>query len=303
MRLLNGRLSFLLLLLGIIAIPAGAQEFNMTVQVNAQNIAQPERSIFKTLETSLQEFINNTKWTQTAYSDEERINGALIFVVTNLDGNRFQGNFQLSVSRPVFNSTYTSTIFNYKDNDINFEYIENAPFFYNDNQFENNLTSLVTFYAFTILGLDADTFALKGGQKYHEEAQQIVNLAQSSRNIGWNPGDGNGLISRYRLNSDLLSDTYKEYREIMYDYHLNGMDKFALNPKQVKQDLQTYIMKFENLNSRRPNSLLQRTFFDAKADEITNIYTAGPAVNIAKFKESLQSLAPNQSVKWRSIKV
>ena len=118
----------------------------MTVQVNAQNIAQPDRSVFKTLETSLQEFINNTKWTDKAYADEERINGALIFVVNNFENNRFQGNFQLSVSRPVYNSTYTSTIFNYKDNDISFEYIENAPLFYNSNQFESNLSSLVTFY-------------------------------------------------------------------------------------------------------------------------------------------------------------
>ncbi|BAO55883.1 type IX secretion system protein PorD [Nonlabens marinus] len=303
MRLLNVRVSIVSLLCWFIAFSTMAQEFNMTVQVNAQNIAQPDQTIFKTLETSMQEFINNTKWTEKNYDEEERINGALIFVVTNYDNNRFQGNFQLSVSRPVYNSTYTSTIFNYKDNDISFEYIENSPFFYNDNQFQSNLTSLVTFYVYTVLGIDGDTFALKGGQKYHEEAQQIVNLAQSSRNIGWNPGDGNGLISRYRLNNDLLSDTYKEYREIMYDYHINGMDKFALNPKEVKQNLQGYIMKFEELNSRRPNSLLQRTFFDAKADEITSIYTGGPAVNIAKFKETLQDLAPNQSTKWRSIKV
>lgn len=293
-------IGMLLLFLGFTSM---AQEFNMTVQVNAQNIAQPDQSIFKTLETSLQEFVNNTKWTPIEYKAEERIDAALIFVVTNFDNNRFQGNFQLSVSRPVYNSTYTSTIFNYKDNDISFEYVENSPLFYNANQFENNLTSLVSFYVYTILGLDGDTFALKGGQKWHEEAQKIVNLAQSSRNVGWNPNDGNGLISRYRLNNDLLTDAFKEYREIMYDYHINGMDRFALNPKEVKQNLQTYIMKFEQLNSRRPNSLLQRTFFDAKADEITNIYTGGPAVNIAKFKESLQDLAPNQSSKWRTIKV
>ena len=280
-----------------------AQEFNMTVQVNAQNIAQPDRSVFKTLETSLQEFINNTKWTDKAYADEERINGALIFVVNNFENNRFQGNFQLSVSRPVYNSTYTSTIFNYKDNDISFEYIENAPLFYNSNQFESNLSSLVTFYVYTILGIDADTFALNGGQQYHEEAQLIVNLAQSSRNIGWNPGDGNGRVSRYRLNSDLLSDTFKEYREVMYDYHLNGLDQMALNPKEVKQNLQKTILKFEAMNQRRPNSLLQRTFFDAKSDEIIDIYTDGPAVNISELKESLQKLAPNQNVKWRTIKV
>ncbi len=282
---------------------AAGQEFNMTVQVNTLNLAQPDQSVFKSLETSLQEFINNTKWTDREYQEEERIDGALIFVVNNFDGNRFQGNFQISASRPVFNATYTTTTFNYKDNDISFEYLENEPLFYNKNQFESNLTSLITFYLYTILGIDADTFELKGGQRYHEEAQEIVNLAQTSRNIGWNPGDGNGRISRFRLNSDLLSDTFKEYREVMYEYHLKGMDRFALNPKEVKQQLQESILKFEAMNQRRPNSLLQRTFFDAKADEITDIFTGGPTVNIAQFKEALQKLAPNQNVKWRSIKV
>lgn len=293
---------FSLLVLLCSAVVMG-QELNMTVQVNAQNIAQPDRTIFKTLETSLQEFINNTKWTDKNYAEEERIDGALIFVVSNFDNNRFQGNFQLSVSRPVFNSTYSSTIFNYKDNDISFEYIENAPLFFNANQFENNLNSLISFYVYTILGINADTFALNGGQEYHEQAQDIVNLAQSSRNIGWNPGDGNGRVSRYRLNDDLLSDTFKEYREVMYNYHLNGLDKFALNAKEVKQDLQGYLLMFETMNQRRPNSLLQRTFFDAKSDEIMDIYTDGPAVNISELKESLQKLAPNQNVKWRRIKV
>lgn len=280
-----------------------AQELNLTVQVNAQNIAQPDQSIFKTLETSLQEFINNTKWTDREVADEERIEGALIFIVNNFDNNRFQGNFQLSASRPVYNSTYTSTIFNYKDNDINFEYVESAPLFYNASQFESNLNSLITFYVYTILGIHADTFALKGGQEYHEQAQNIVNLAQSSRNVGWNPTDGNGRVSRYRLNDDILSDAFKEYREVMYNYHLNGLDKFALNAKETKQRMQEYILLFQEMNQRRPNSLLQRTFFDAKADEITDIYTDGPPVNISNLKESLQQLAPNQNTKWRTIKV
>jgi hypothetical protein len=303
MKLSNGLFKLVIVALLSFAIPATAQEFNMTVQVNAQNVTQPDLPIFEVLETSLQEFFNNTKWTDREYNDEERINGSLIFVVNEYDSNRFQGNFQLSLSRPVFNSSYSTTTFNYKDNDIAFEYVEFSPLFYNANQFESNLTSLISFYAYTMLGIDADTFELQGGQEYHEEAQRIVTLAQTSRNIGWNPNDGNGRTSRFRLNVDLLSDTFKEYREVMYNYHINGLDKFALNPKQVKQDLQTYITSFEDMKSRRPNSLLQRTFFDAKADEIVNIYTGGPTVNVSDFKQSLQDLAPNQSSKWRRIKV
>lgn len=292
--------SILLALFAVFAVQA--QEFNFTVQVNAQNVAQPDQSIFKTLETSMQEFLNNTKWTDQKYGDEEKINASLVFVVTSFDNDRFKGNFQLSASRPVFNSSYTSPIFNYKDNDIAFEYVEYAPFFYNENQFESNLISLISFYVYTILGIDADTFELRGGQSFHEEAQNIVNLAQGTQGVaGWKPSDG--LISRFRLNDDMLSETYKEYREVMYLYHLKGLDKFANDPKAGKIILKEHIKQLEELNARRPNSLLQRTFFDAKADEIMSIYSSGPSIDIRELKSTLQKLAPNQSSKWRFIKV
>lgn len=279
-----------------------AQEFNFSVQVNAENVAQPDQTIFKTLETSLQEFLNNTKWTDQNFKDEEKINASLVFVVTTFDNDRFRGNFQISASRPVFNSSYTTSLFNYRDDDIAFEYVEFAPFFYNENQYENNLISLISYYTYTILGIDADTFELRGGQEFHQEAQNIVSLAQSSQGtIGWKASDG--LISRFRLNDDMLSETYKEYREIMYYYHIKGLDTFAKDPKAGKIILKKYIQRFEELNSRRPNSLLQRAFFDAKADEIMSIYSSGPAVDIRDLKASLQKLAPNQSSKWRNIKV
>jgi hypothetical protein len=300
MKLLRGLLSSCFLLFW--AALALGQELNMTVQINAQNVAQPDQTIFKTLETSIQEFLNNTKWTDQKYRDEEKINGSLVFVVTSYDNDRFQGNFQVSVSRPVYNSSYSTPIFNYKDDDIAFEYVEYAPFFYNSNQFENNLISLVSFYAYTILGVDADTFENQGGQTFYEEAKNIVNLAQSSvGTAGWKPTDG--LISRYRLNDDVLSETYKEYREVMYKYHLKGLDTFAKDAKAGKIILKNHISLFEELNQRRPNSLLQRTFFDAKADEIANIYSSGPTVDIRDLQSTLQKLAPNQTSKWRRIKV
>lgn len=279
-----------------------AQELNFTVQVNAQNVAQPDQTIFKTLQTSMQEFLNNTKWTDQKFNDEEKINASLVFVVNSYDNDRFRGNFQISASRPVFNSSYTSPIFNFKDDDVAFEYVEYAPFFYNKNQFENNLISLVSFYAYTVLGIDADTFELNGGQVFHKEAQTIVNLAQGSQGvIGWKASDG--LISRFRLNDDMLSDTYKEYRQVMYSYHLKGLDAFSKDSKAGKIILKKHIQLFTELNNRRPNSLLQRIFFDAKADEIMSIYSSGPATDIRELKATLQKLAPNQSSKWRNIKV
>ncbi|MFB0904484.1 MAG: DUF4835 family protein [Nonlabens sp.] len=300
MKLLKGFCS-LVIALGTVC-SCYAQEFNFTVQVNAQNVVQPDQSIFKTLETSLQEFLNNTKWTDQKFKEEEKINASLVFVVTAYDNDRFRGNFQISVSRPVFNSSYTTPVFNFKDNDIAFEYVEYAPFFYNRNQYENNLISLISFYTYTVLGIDGDTFELRGGQTFHEEAQNIVNLAQGSQGVeGWKASDG--LISRFRLNDDMLSETYKEYREVMYSYHLKGLDTFSKDSKAGKILLKKHIQKFNELHDRRPNSLLQRTFFDAKADEIMSVYSSGPAVDIRQLKETLQKIAPNQSSKWRNIKV
>lgn len=272
------------------------------MQVNAQNVAQPDQSIFKTLESSIQEFYNNTKWTDQKFKNEEKINCSVVFIITKYDNDRFEGNLQVSVSRPVFNSAYVTPVFNYKDQDIVFDYVEFAPLFYNDNQFETNLISILSYYAYTFLGLDADTYSLRGGQKFHEEAQNIVNLAQGNSGAGgWNPSDG--LISRYRLNDDILSDTYKEFREVLYQYHRKGMDTFAGDQKFAKSAVKKYILRLNDLQARRPNSLLQRVFFDAKADEISSIFSGGPTIDIKELKESLIKLSPNQSTKWRSIKV
>ena len=152
-----------------------------------------------------------------------------------------------------------------------------------------------------MLGIDGDTFALNGGQDHHLEAQRIVSLAQQSNSIGWKATDGQG--TRFQLNDDMLSQTFKEYREVMYSYHSKGMDLFADDQKKAKTFLSTEILKLKALNSRRPNSLIQRLFFDAKADEIVSIFSGGPPVDIRELKTTLQQLAPNQSSKWRNIKV
>lgn len=277
-----------------------AQEFNATVQVNPQNIAQPDQPIFKTLQNAIQDFFNNTKWTNQEFGKNEKINCAIVFVVDEYDNDRFRGNFQISMSRPVFNSSYSTPIFNYKDVQIAFEYVEYAPLFYNANQYENNLLSLLSFYAFTMLGIDGDTFEPYGGQQSHIEAQRIVNLAQGAQIEGWRPTDG--LISRFRLNDDMLSDTYKEYREIMYGYHIKGLDLFADDATKAKTEIKNQIIRFEDLNNRRPNSLLQRIFFDAKAIEISSVFSEGPFIDTRALKNTLQKLAPNQSTSWRTIK-
>lgn len=277
-----------------------AQELNGVFTVNVQRISQPDQPIFKTLQNSVQEFLNNTKWTKEDFEDVERINYAIVLDVLEYDNDRFRANLEISMTRPVFNAGYTTPTFNYRDQQVTFEYIEFAPLFYNENQYENNLASLLSFYVYTMLGVDGDTFALRGGQKYHEEAQRIVNLAQGAQIEGWRPQDG--LISRFRLNDDMLSETYKEYRDIMYNYHRKGLDIFASDAKKAKTELVTQIKNFEALQSRRPNSLLQRIFFDAKAPEIASIFSGGPVMDTRELKGVLQKLSPTQSSSWRIIK-
>ncbi|TFG74877.1 MAG: DUF4835 family protein, partial [Flavobacteriales bacterium] len=151
-----------------------AQELNCTITVNSDQVSLTNRQIFKTLERSLNDFINKNKWTNRALKDNEKINAQMFVTITDFDSNRFKGTLQIQSSRPVFNTSYETPIFNYKDNDFDFEYIEFQPFVFNENVYDSNLVSVISYYVYVILGLDADTFSLEGGNDYYRVAQKIV---------------------------------------------------------------------------------------------------------------------------------
>ncbi|CAM4303485.1 type IX secretion system protein PorD [Zobellia nedashkovskayae] len=276
-----------------------AQEMNCVVTINADQVSQTNQQIFKTLERSLNDFINKNKWTNRTYKDNERINSQMFITITNYESNRFEGNIQIQSSRPVFNTSYETPIFNYKDNQLNFEYIEFQPLVFNENVFESNLVSVVSFYVYTMLGLDADTFSLEGGTEYFRKAQQITTQAQGSNYTGW---DQNSDRSRFELVDNLLSNTYREYRIAMYNYHRKGLDILGDNNSTGKQVIAGTMKLFETMIKRRPNAFLIQTFFDAKSDEIQNIFSDGPKVDIVQLKETLNSIAPLYSSTWNDIK-
>ena len=184
-----------------------AQELNCVVTVNSDQVAQTNQQIFKTLERSLNDFVNKTKWTNRVYKDNERVNAQMYITITEYESNRFKGNIQIQSSRPVFNTSYETPIFNYKDNQFNFEYIEFQPLVFNENVFESNLVSVMAYYAYVILGLDADTFSLEGGSESFRKAQNIVTQAQSSSSLGWSQSSDR---SRFELVDNLMSNTYRE---------------------------------------------------------------------------------------------
>lgn len=275
-----------------------AQELNATITVNADQVSQTNQQIFKTLERSLNDFINKSKWTNRVYKENEKVNAQMFITITEYEGDRFEGNLQIQSSRPVFNTSYESPLFNYKDNQFNFRYIEFQPLVFNENVFESNLVAVVAYYAYLMLGLDADTFALEGGDDMYRKAQAIVSQAQGTNYSGWNQSTDR---SRFELVDNLLSNTYKEYRIAMYNYHRKGMDILGDNNSTGKQVIAGTMKLFETMIKRRPNAFLVQTFFDAKSEEIQNIFSDGPKVDIVKLKETLNRIAPLYSSTWNDI--
>ena len=218
----------------------------------------------------------------------------------NSGNNNFEATIQVQSSRPVFNSNYDTPIFNFNDRQFNFEYTEFQPLNYNPNEFQSNLVSVLAFYAYTMIGLDASTFSLGSGEPYFVEARRIVSTAQQGNDVGWNATDGPQ--SRYRLNEDLLSPNFKPFHEIMYAYHRTGLDYFSENQKDAKQSMAITLTLFQGLYNKRPNNFLTRVFFDAKAEEIASIYSDGPQVSITELIDALNRVAPTKSTFWRQIK-
>lgn len=279
---------------------AGSQELNCTVNVIAQQTGNDNNVVFKTLEKQLNEFINNTQWTEKGFSPEERINCSMVINVTSYANDRFNATLQVSSSRPVFNSTYSSPVYNYNDKDFNFQYLEFQNLVYNPLQFESNLISVLSFHVFMILGMDADSFAMNGGDEFFAQAQTIANYSQQLNGQGWKLEDG--LQSRFALIDNLLSPTFKEIRSTMYNYHISGLDIMADDAKKGKAQVISTLTELQKIHKRRPNSYLLRVFFDAKSDELMDILSGGPSVNITDAVDILNRIAPMHSQKWRNIK-
>ncbi|WP_406684127.1 DUF4835 family protein [Seonamhaeicola sp. MEBiC1930] len=283
-----------------IAISGFSQELNCNVVVNAQLTGNENFPIFKTLEKQLTEFVNNTKWTNKTFLPQERIDCSMVLTISNYSGESFQATLQVQSSRPVYGSSYSTPIYNFNDKNFNFRYLEYQNLIFNPTQFQSNLVSVLAFHVYMILALDADSFSANGGDAYLKQAQTIMNYSQQGNFLGWKLEDG--LQSRFTLMDNIMSPTFKEYRQVINNYHRQGLDVMSENAKEAKENISNALKMFQIMNRRRPNSFLQRTFFDAKADEIAQIFSGGPNVNIASLKEILQKVAPMHSSKWQSIK-
>jgi hypothetical protein len=279
---------------------ANSQELKAIVSINTDQVTSVNPQIFKNLEKQVFDFLNNTKFSEKVVKQNEKINCSFFFIVTKFESNNFEASLQVNSSRPVYNSTFTTPILNINDKDVSFKYIEFENLIYDQNAFTSNLVSILSFYANVIIASDADTFSDKGGTDSYETALNITNVAQSSGFSGW--VQTGKKTTRFNLISDLMSNTFDPYREAMYEYHIKGLDKMADELKQGKLGIVNAIDTLLKLHKVRPNSLLARTFFDTKTDEIVDIFNGGPGIDTVQVRENLATISPLNASKWNKIR-
>ena len=277
-----------------------AQELNAQVIVNSDLVNQTNQQIFKTLERSLNEFLNTQVWTNKELLNQEKITCSFVLNLSNYNNDQFEATLQVQSQRPIFDTNYDTPIFNFLDRDVVFSYQEFQPLFFNQSSFESNLVSLLSFYVYVIIGLDADTFIENGGSIYYQQALQVVNLAQITSRKGWKASDGTR--NRFWLIDNLRSNTFREYRQALYTYHRSGLDQMTSVPFEGKEAVMKAIQQLEPLFLRRPNAFLLQIFFDAKVEEIVNLFKEGPKVDFKATETVLKKIAPFFGSRWKQIK-
>ena len=285
----------------LICMNIHSQELNCIVKINSQSLTNSNQPVFKTLETSLNDFVNKTRWTNKKFKQNEKIDCTIFITVSSYGSDQFVATLQVGSSRPIFNSSYASPVLNFNDKDFNFKYVEFENLIFNPNSFDSNLVSVIAYYAYIIIGLDADTYELNSGKEYYEQAQGIVNGAQQSNYRGWSQNDG-GNQNRFFLVNDLMSGTYDPIKSVLYDYHINGLDLMSENAAKGKEGVKQAVLNLEKMYAIRPNAFLTRVFFDAKSDEILSVFSGGPQIKITDLVDNLNRISPLNSSKWSTIR-
>lgn len=291
---------FLFLFLTFVSL-GFSQELNCIVTINHDQVRSSNDQVYKTMEKALSDYLNKTPFTDKNYQKHEKVKCAITINITEQpDNNKFKGSLQLQVLRPVYHSTYESPILNLVDKDISFQYEEYQPLIYNKSSFESNLTSILTFYAYVILGMDDDTFSLYGGTENFNKAQEVMLVAQQGGYKGWKNTDGNS--SRFVLIDNLLNNTFKTFRLTMYNYHLKGLDVMYKDKIKAKKTIAAAIVRLKQIYIIRPSAYLLRVFADTKQDEIVSIFKTGPRIDTVNLIETLMKMYPSRSEFWKEIK-
>lgn len=277
-----------------------AQELRCGITINTQQLTTTDVKVFKTLETAIREFMNNRRWTDDIFLPEEKIDCELIITVTEeQSAGRYKAQASIISRRPVFGTDYNSTVVNTVDKDFEFAYTEYEPLDFNENTFQSNLTSMLAFYAYMIIGMDYDTFSDKGGEKYFQKAFSIVTQATSREEKGWKAYDGTR--NRYWLINNILDVKYAGLRDVYYSYHRQALDQMSEKPADAVKVVLGNLQSIDNINKSNPNSMYVQLFFTAKSDELVGIFSQAIPQDRAKAANYLMKLDPVNIQKYQSL--
>ncbi len=286
----------LLLISGIVS----SQELNCRVQISTPGMHEQDRQIMQTLRTEITEFMNQRNWTNYQFQPNERIEASILITIDDKEGQDFyKGTIQVQSRRPVFNSSYSSPVLNINDRSFQFRYRENEPLEYSDNTFSSNLTSVLAFYAYIIIGFDFDTFTPMGGTPYFEKAQNVVNAAQNASESGWKSHEGQR--NRYWLVENIFNTQYRPIREALYQYHRLGFDKMVENVDLARGNVTEALELLQKAHRQRPGSYLMQIIMTTKNDELVNVYSEAPTREQNSAIDILTEIDPSNASKYREI--
>lgn len=252
-------------------LSATGQELRCNISVSSQKIQGSNRELFSNMQRDLYEFVNNKRWSGNVFSYDERIESSIQITLDEQYGSdQFKGSIQVRVSRPVFNSSYNTVLLNFKDNDVEFTYREFEALEFNETGQNSNLVNLLAFYANVILGFDYDSYSLMGGNEFFNRAENIVAQSQNVKEAGWKSFESRR--NRYWLINNIQDRSYSPVRECIYRYHRLGMDAMADNLTDGRTEIVSALELLQKAHRTKPNSYILQVFFDAKADEIVNIF-------------------------------
>lgn len=279
---------------------AKSQELNCSVEINSDQIEASSKDVFTTLQQAIADYMNTNKWTNAQFNANERIECKMYFTIKSYSDNTMSGDLQVQSTRPVYNSSYSSTILNFKDSNIEFTYQENEPLVLSEVTMESNLTAILNFYAYMIIALDFDTFSLNGGTPYYEKAANVVRLAQSSGESGWKAFEDNK--NRSAVLSAYTDANTSGIRTVLYNYHRRGLDEMALSVDKGRAMITTMMEELKKVYEAAPMSVCLSIFRDAKLDELVNIYSKAGTTEKTTVYDLLYPLYPTEQDRLNKIK-
>ena len=278
-----------------------AQELEAKVVVNHSKIQGTNNSVFTTLQDAMTEFLNTRKWSNSQYTARERIACSFNLIVNEYsDEGRFGCSLMVQANRPVYNASYNTTVLNFNDNAVDFNYIEHDKLEFSDDMIDNNLTAVLAYYAYLIKGLDMDTFSPKGGTDIFHKAENVVNNAQMVGDDGWKAfGDSK---NRHAIINDYMNGAMEPYRQLLYDYHRKGLDEMAQNAERGRSNITTSLTLLEKVKQDKPMSVLPQLFTEIKKDELLGIYSKGTTKEKEEVCRILTLVNPSFTEEWEKIK-